>query len=399
MEPVTHMLTGACLARAGLNRRAAYATLTMVVAAEFPDIDMLWSLRGPVDSFQRHRGITHTFLGLPFEAVLVVGAVYGWHRWKVARAAKAAAARPPDPSRQAKPLTAAPVRWGVLYGLALLALLSHLLLDYTNNYGLRPFFPFDRHWYAASIVFIFDPAIFGLLLVGLVAPALFGLVGSEVGAKRPAFRGRGWAIVALAGVLCLWALRAVEHGKAVDVAMAQSIKAPVAASPGELETLPDADAAPASEPAPVYLGAQRALATPDPLSPFRWSTVTDFGPLYQLAEVDTRNGALTAGETTYPKPGRDADVLLAERSPLGKAFIDWSPMPIVDVFKPDSEGEGQADGDPEAAHRRTVVTFRDPRFMGGWMAANGRSALEGAVTLDAAGHVVRETMGGRAEPR
>ena len=50
MEPVTHVLTGACLARAGFNRRAAYATLAMAVAAEFPDIDSLWAFRGPVEA-------------------------------------------------------------------------------------------------------------------------------------------------------------------------------------------------------------------------------------------------------------------------------------------------------------------------------------------------------------
>ena len=60
MEPVTHILTGVCLARTGLNRRAAYATLTMAVAAEFPDIDTLWGLRGPVEGFAHHRGNTHT---------------------------------------------------------------------------------------------------------------------------------------------------------------------------------------------------------------------------------------------------------------------------------------------------------------------------------------------------
>ena len=393
------MLTGACLSRTGLNRHAAYATLTMLVAAEFPDIDMLWSLRGPVDSFQHHRGITHTFLGLPFEAALVVAAVYGWHRWRVAHAAKAAATRVPDSSRVARPLTAAPVRWDVLYGLALVALLSHLLLDYTNNYGLRPFFPFDGRWFAASIVFIFDPAIFGLLLVGLIAPALFGLIGSEVGAKRRTFRGRGWAAFALLGVLCLWTLREVEHGKAVGIAMAQSITAPV--KPQILEELvPPGEVGretPVDEPAPVYLGAQRVLATPDPVSPFHWAMVTDFGPLYQLAEVDTRTAALTPGETTYPKPSRDAAVLEAERSPLGRAYIDWSPMPIMDVSTPNNGVAAEASGDPDA-RGQTVVTFRDPRFMGGWMRSSGHSALTGAVTLDAAGRVVRQTMDGRAEP-
>jgi hypothetical protein len=46
-----------------------------------------------------------------------------------------------------------------------------------------------------------------------------------------------------------------------------------------------------------------------------------------------------------------------------------------------------------------VVTFRDPRFMGGWMHDNHRSALTGAVSLNAAGRVVRQTMDGRPEPQ
>ena len=48
MEPVTHFLTGAVLARAGFNRKAAYATLAMTLAAETPDLDTLWSVGGPV---------------------------------------------------------------------------------------------------------------------------------------------------------------------------------------------------------------------------------------------------------------------------------------------------------------------------------------------------------------
>jgi inner membrane protein len=65
MEPVTHFLTGAVLSRAGFNRRTAYATLAMTLAAEAPDLDVLWAIRGPVASFQHHRGITHTFLRRP----------------------------------------------------------------------------------------------------------------------------------------------------------------------------------------------------------------------------------------------------------------------------------------------------------------------------------------------
>src|SRR5271163_2344129 len=82
MEPVTHFLTGACLARAAFNRRTAYATLAMTLAAEAPDLDVLWAFRGPVAALQHHRGITHTFLGAPFIALAVTGTVYLWHRFR-----------------------------------------------------------------------------------------------------------------------------------------------------------------------------------------------------------------------------------------------------------------------------------------------------------------------------
>ena len=66
MEPVTHFLTGACLGRAGFNRKAAYATLAMTLAAETPDLDILWGFRGPLVAFQHHRGFTHTFSVRPW---------------------------------------------------------------------------------------------------------------------------------------------------------------------------------------------------------------------------------------------------------------------------------------------------------------------------------------------
>ncbi len=390
MEPVTHLLTGACLSRTGLNRRAAYATLTMVVAAEFPDIDTLWSLRGPIEGFQHHRGITHTFLGLPFEAALIVAGVYAWHRWRVRRVTAPAGAR-------TKPLTAAPVRWGVLYVLALVALLSHLLLDYTNNYGLRPFFPFNDRWYAASIVFIFDPLMFVLLLAALILPWLFGLVNAEVGAKRQPFRGRGWAIAALVGIVAWWGLREVEHQRAVQMAMTQSMVAPTPENATDTTQPPDGSQSPDTDKAyvPTFLPARAALASPDLLNPFRWSAVMDFGPVYRLAEIDTNGGTLTTGETTYPKPGQSVTVLAAQRSKLGRVYMDWSPMPFVEVTKADSELAAD-DGEPSTA--ATVVTFRDPRFLGGQLREIGRQPLTGTVELDAAGHVVRQTMDGRVEP-
>src|SRR5271163_900378 len=103
MEPVTHFLTGACLARAAFNRRTAYATLAMTLAAEAPDLDVLWAFRGPVEALQHHRGITHTLLGAPFVALAVTGTVYLWHRFKRSRVPQVREANPGSPTNPGAP--------------------------------------------------------------------------------------------------------------------------------------------------------------------------------------------------------------------------------------------------------------------------------------------------------
>ena len=228
MDPVTHMLTGACLARTGLNRKAAYATVTMALAAEMPDLDVIWGAWGPVAGFQHHRGWTHTLLGLPVEAAVLVGAVWGclriW-RWRRrgANATTTTGIRHPAQEDGQKLATAkattttgvvrlaqddgeklatgnanamanvtakvntrggAPEKWGLLFGFALLALLSHLLLDWTNNYGVRLLAPFYPRWFAGSFVFIVEPLLL-LLLGGWVAGARAVWTGGR--------RGRGTA--------------------------------------------------------------------------------------------------------------------------------------------------------------------------------------------------------------
>ncbi len=378
MDPVTHILLGVCLSRSGLNRRAAYATLTMAVAAEFPDIDILWALRGPVANFQHHRGITHTFIGIPFEAGLIVAAVYVVHRLRV----RAALRRPtPNSGSRSKPLTPAPARWGLLYGFALLALLSHLLLDYTNNYGLRPLFPFHTRWYSGSFVFIFDPVIFAFLLLAVAMPPLFGMIGSEIGARRSSFRGRGWATAALLGIAGWWTLRAVEHVRAVQLAQAQTMAIPQS---------PDAAA--------VFQQPVRVLANPDPINPFLWHTVSDFDRFYQLGEANLLTGALTPAQEIYAKPERTPAVLAAQDSPLGRVYLDWSPMPFITASHPGDAAILGPDDQP-ISPANTLVTFRDPRFMLDLPMFHSRSRppLTGTVELDAGDRIVEQTMDGKAQ--
>jgi inner membrane protein len=356
MEPITHFMTGAVLARSGFNRKAAYATLAMTLAAEAPDLDTLWSIRGPIASFQHHRGWTHTFLGLPFEAAIIVGLVWLFHRWRLHGKDPQTDRQPIHPAKQA-----APIRWGLLYCFSLIALLSHLLLDWTNNYGIRPFFPFDPHWYAGSIVFIFEPVIFLLLLTALIAPSLFGLINSEVGVRKPAFRGRGWAIFALLAIVALWALRFVEHAKALQLA----------------ETTGYSDA-------PV----SRVFASPFPSNPFHWQTIAETPQFYQLASVDTLNNQVTTNtqaDVIY-KPPTTLATLVAKRSWLGEAYLDWSQYPIVTDIGANEEG-------------LTTVTFRDLRFFYDTPFLAGRESppLSGAVLLNADRRIVRMELDNRVQ--
>ena len=364
MEPMTHMMTGACLARAGLNRKAAYATLAMTIAAEFPDIDTLWGIDGPVAGFQHHRGITHTFVGIPFEAAFIVGAVYLVHRVRLARA------------RDGEPVTVAPVRWGLLWVFALVALLSHLLLDYTNNYGLRPFFPFNPRWYAGSIVFIFEPVLFVALLGALVLPFLFSLINSEIGARRKPFRGRGWAIAALLVMLGVWTWRVVEQQKAIALAAGLDLSA----------------MQPEGSPAVPVL---RISASPYPINPYKWHMVVDTPGFYQITTADTLRGSLSEANPSdvIHKPGTTLATIKAKESRLGEAYLDWSSYPLVtDVTT--------ATQDPDDLKALSEVTFRDLRFFYDVAFLKGRTPppLTGRVFLNADRKVVRMEMDGRSEP-
>ena len=106
------------------------------------------------------------------------------------------------------------MRWPAATFVAWLGVLSHLLLDWTNNYGLRPFFPFNPRWYAGSFVFIVEPVLLALFFLALILPWLLGLADREIGARRMPFRGRGWAIFALTGMVLFWCWRWAEQAQA-----------------------------------------------------------------------------------------------------------------------------------------------------------------------------------------
>ena len=380
MEPITHFLTGACIGRAGLNRKTAYATLTAVLAAEAADLDVLWGLAGPVEELKHHRGITHTFAAAPVVAAAAVGAVWLVDHWVRRRRARRAAAlgqakaSPALEQGAPGPKARQPVSWPWLYLTALIAALSHLLLDWTNNYGLRPFFPFNPRWYAGSFVFIAEPVLWLLLGSALVIPGLLGLIGGEIGARKVQFRGQGWAIFALTGMVLLGCWRWAEHAQALAmVANTQITAAPVT----------------------------RAAVEPYPVNPFRWHAILETADFYQTAEIDTLSGEIVSdprSDVIY-KPAETPAVEAAKGTPLGRAYLDWGAWAVVrDVGQEPAPGMVPPRLPPNRVW--TTVEFTDLRFAYSFLGAGrnlGRNPLGGWVYIVDGQEDAGEAMNGREE--
>ena len=364
MEPVTHFLTGACIGRAGLNRRTAYATLAATLAAEAPDLDILWTFRGQVAGLAHHRGITHTLIAAPAVALVITGFVW-FIDWSLNRIFQ---------SRHRNIKERQPVRWLWVFLSAFIADLSHLLLDWTNNYGLRPFFPFNPRWYAGSFVFIAEPVMWALLLAALVIPGLLGLTDREIGARRVRFRGRGWAIFALAGIVVLWCWRWTEHARGVAlIENTQVASAPV----------------------------KRIALEPYPVNPFRWHAILETDTYFQTAEIDTRTGLIDsdAGTDVIYKPPVTPAVEAAKATTLGQVYLDWGSWAVVT-----DAGRQRVPGlDPPQlppGREWTTVDFSDLRFAYSFRGpgqATGRSALGASVYIVDNRDDAGEVMNGREQ--
>src|SRR5438477_2174939 len=72
----THTFVGLAVARTGLNRWVPRAAITAVIAANLPDIDIVTGLVDTATYLHYHRGITHTFIGIPVLALLLASVMY-----------------------------------------------------------------------------------------------------------------------------------------------------------------------------------------------------------------------------------------------------------------------------------------------------------------------------------
>ncbi|MCA1607158.1 MAG: metal-dependent hydrolase, partial [Acidobacteria bacterium] len=140
MDNLTHSLIGLAAAKAGLEKLSPGATTLCVLAANSPDGDIVTLLFGRWVYLQQHRGVSHSIIGV---VLLGLALPLGFYLGD----ALLASAR--KRARRIKPV-------GLVIA-SVVATATHPLMDWTNNYGVRPLLPWNPRWFYGDFVFIIDP--------------------------------------------------------------------------------------------------------------------------------------------------------------------------------------------------------------------------------------------------
>jgi len=269
MDNITHSLVGLLLARAGLERTTPRGTTMMVLAANAPDIDAVFWFGGTQMYLEWHRSYPHAIAFTPLVALL--------------------------------PMLLARVRFSWPSFLAsLIGVFSHLLLDWTNSYGIPLALPFSWHRFRLDIANVFDVWIWAILLCAAVAMALARRM--RMGPRRSV----AWA--GLAALLIFEGVRTASHARAIDMMAAH-----------------------------LYQGAppQRVTALPGAFNPLEWRGVVEGAGCVIILPVDAVNGpgAERVYPTAAPIPAMDA----ALRTRPFQVFSSWAQLPFWEVT-PVAEG-------------------------------------------------------------
>lgn len=146
MDPITHGIAGSLLGKSFFSERnGRVAILAATLGAVFPDVDTLADVvtRDPLAIVKYHRGITHSFFGLPFFAVGLA--------WLTRRVGKKLGFETPS--------------WLMLTLIYGVGILSHILMDGTTSFGTRMLTPFSQRRVAWDLIFIIDLVFTSLLLL------------------------------------------------------------------------------------------------------------------------------------------------------------------------------------------------------------------------------------------
>lgn len=276
MDNLTHSLTGIFLARAGLDRITPRASWVLFLAANAPDIDVVSAFGGSLNFLHYHRHLTHSLAALPVLALLSVALV--------------------------RVISRQPVKWLGAYFIALIGVASHLLLDLTNQYGVRLLLPFSGNWFHWDITSVIDFWIWGVLLLALIAPMLARLVNTEIGGRGAARGGarRGFAIFAIAFLAFYDGTRYLMHARAV-VTLESRIYA--GAAPSRVGAFPES-------------------------SIFRWRGVAETPGLVNIEDIDLLGEFDPHAGHSFYKPEPSAAIEAARATPVFQEFLRFSQFPF-----------------------------------------------------------------------
>jgi inner membrane protein len=277
MDNLTHTLAGLMLARVGLEKTTPRGTAMLMLAANAPDIDAVVWFSGTLRYLEFHRTYTHSLVFLPLMALLpmlIVRAKFSW----------------------------------LSYMASMVGVFSHLLLDWTNSYGVPLALPFSTHRFRLDIANVFDVWIWAILLGAVAAAALTTLVNGEIGGMKDTGARRRWAWLALGILLAYECARIVAHVRAIEVISSR-----------------------------LYEGAppRRVTALPNAFNPLIWRGVVEgagfivIAPVNLLGEYDPSTGA--GGGRLYRTADPVPEMAAALRTRPFQVFTRWSQMPFWKV--------------------------------------------------------------------
>jgi len=282
MDNVCHTLVGAALAKTGLERHTALGGATLMIGANFPDIDAIAVPLGV--SFEWRRGVTHGALALIVLPFVLVGLMLAWDRF--VRRRGGGDRRPADPR--------------ALLMLSAIAIGTHPALDWMNVYGVRWLMPFDGTWFYGDALFIVDPWIWGALAVGVVAARRRRRRGESPDlARRPAAWALGLVSIYIAAMFVLGQI-GESHARR---ALAELGVGPI----------------------------DRVMAAPVPVNPLRRQIVAslDGGSAYRFAELRwTPTTSLELQEFTLTSHLDSPMASWARGSNSGAGFLKWARFPF-----------------------------------------------------------------------
>ena len=200
MDPITHGITGALLGKGIFSEREGrMATFAATLGAIFPDVDIVAEAisRDPLAIVKYHRGITHSFVALPFFAVLLAWLTRYFTR------------------RRGIPCPSWPMLT-LIYGVGIA---SHILLDGTTSFGTRMWTPISQKRVAWDLMFIIDFVLSSCVLLPQVLAWVYH--GSDAAATRKKATWM-WALFSVAAVLVWGTARVAGYPFHIWIVLAAS---------------------------------------------------------------------------------------------------------------------------------------------------------------------------------